>query len=239
MKIELLFPELSTVYGDAGNALYLKKTCKDAQFIETHLQDKPHFVSGNVDMIYLGSMTEKSQIFAINALKPYVNRIKELIENGVVFLCTGNSMELFGEYIAEDDKKVEALGVFPFNSKRSSEYFRHNSMFLGDFEDIEVVGCRSQFAYVYSKSDTPFMKVKGGIGNNPDDKFEGIHYKNFFATYVLGPLLPLNPKLTKHILSLAGFSGEVAFEKEAMDAYNLRLEKLKEEGVNFILGEHW
>jgi len=239
MKIELLFPELSTVYGDAGNALYLKKTCKDAQFIETHLQDKPHFVSGNVDMIYLGSMTEKSQIFAINALKPYVSRIKELIENGVVFLCTGNSMELFGEYIAEDDKKVEALGVFPFNSKRSSEYFRHNSMFLGDFEDIEVVGCRSQFAYIYSKCDTPFMKVKGGIGNNPDDKFEGIHYKNFFATYVLGPLLPLNPKLTKHILSSAGFSGEVAFEKEAMDAYNLRLEKLKEEGVNFILGEHW
>ncbi|MBQ2687810.1 MAG: hypothetical protein IJF52_04200 [Clostridia bacterium] len=239
MKIELLFPELSTVYGDAGNALYLKKTCKDAQFIETHLQDKPHFVSGNVDMIYIGSMTEKSQIFAINALKPYVSRIKELIENGVVFLCTGNSMELFGEYIAEDDKKVEALGVFPFNSKRSSEYFRHNSMFLGDFEDIEVVGCRSQFAYIYSKCDTPFMKVKGGIGNNPDDKFEGIHYKNFFATYVLGPLLPLNPKFTKHILSLAGFSGEVAFEKEAMDAYNLRLEKLKEEGVNFILGEHW
>jgi len=92
MKIELLFPELSTVYGDAGNALYLKKTCKDAQFIETHLQDKPHFVSGNVDMIYLGSMTEKSQIFAINALKPYVSRIKELIENGVVFLCTGSDL---------------------------------------------------------------------------------------------------------------------------------------------------
>jgi len=239
MKIELLFPELSTVYGDAGNVLYLKKTCKDAEFIETHLQDKPYFVNEKVDMICLGSMTEKSQIFAINALKPYVNRIKELIEDGVVFLATGNSVELFGEYIAEDDNKWDALGVFPFYSKRSAEYFRHNSMFLGDFEDIEVVGCRSQFSYIYNQCDYSFMKVKGGIGNNPDDLNEGIHYKNFFATYVLGPILPLNPKLTKHILSLAGYRGELAFEKEAMDAYNLRLQKLKEEGVNFILGEHW
>ena len=239
MKIELLFPELCTVYGDAGNVLYLKKSCKDAEFIETALQSKPYFIDNDVDMILIGSMTEKSQLFAINALKPYINRIKECIEAGVVFLCTGNSMELFGEYIAEDDTKWDALGIFPFYSKRSSEYFRHNSMFLGEFEDIEVVGCRSQFAYIYSKCDTPFMSVKGGIGNNPDDKSEGIHYKNFFATYVLGPILPLNPKLTKKILSIAGFKGEVAFEKEAMEAYNLRLTKLKEEGINFILGEHW
>lgn len=239
MKIELLFPELSTVYGDAGNALYLKKTCKDAEFIETHLQDKPRFIDEDVDMICLGSMTEKSQIFAINALKPYIERIRELIEAGVVFLSTGNSMELFGEYIAEDDNKVKALGIFPFYSQRSSEYFRHNSMVLGAFDNIEIVGCRSQAAYIYSKCETPFMKAIGGIGNNPDDKYEGVRYKNFFGTYVLGPILPLNPKFAKYILSLAGFSGELAFEKEAVDAYNLRLEKLKQEGVNFILGEHW
>ncbi len=239
MKIEILFPELTTIYGDAGNVLYLKKTCKDAEFIETHLQSKPYFADNDVDMICLGSMTEKSQIFAINALKPYVDRIRECIEGGVVFLCTGNSMELFGGYIAEDDEKTQALGIFPFYSKRSAEYFRHNSMFLGDFEDIEVVGCKSQFAYIYSKCETSFMKVKGGIGNNPDDNFEGIRYKNFFGTYVLGPLLPLNPKFTKYLLSLAGFEGELAFEKEALNAYNLRLTKLKEEGVNFILGEHW
>jgi putative endopeptidase len=41
------------------------------------------------------------------------------------------------------------------------------------------------------------------------------------------------------LFTLAGYSGEVAFEKEALDAYNLRLEKLKQDGVNFILGEHW
>lgn len=239
MKIELLFPELCTVYGDSGNTRYLKSTCQNAVFFETGLQDKPHFAEERVDMIYLGSMTEKSQIFAINALKPYIQRIKELIDDGVVFLATGNSMELFGEYICVDENKYDALKIFPFYSQRSAEYFRHNSMFLGEFEDMEVVGCRSQFAYIYSQSSHPFMTVKGGIGNNPHDKNEGIRYKNFFATYVLGPLLPLNPKLTKYILSLAGFDGKLAFEDEATEAYNLRLTKLKQEGVNFILGDHW
>lgn len=239
MKIELLFPELCTVYGDSGNARYLKATCKNAEFIETSLQEKPRFVDERVDMIYLGSMTEKSQLFAVAALKPYTERIKECIEQGVVFLATGNSMELFGEYIAEDNSRREALGIFPFYSKRSAEYFRHNSMFLGSFDDIEVVGCKSQFAYIYSQCKNPFMKVIGGCGNNPEDKWEGIHYKNFFATYVLGPLLPLNPCFTKRLLALAGYNGELAFEKQATEAYELRLSKLKQEGVNFILGEHW
>ncbi len=239
MKIEFLFPELSTVYGDAGNALYLTKSVKDAEIIKTKLGATPAFVNSKVDLIYIGSMTEGNQIFAINALRPYLDKIKEAIESGVVFLATGNALEIFGEYIAEDDERVEALGIFPLYSQRSSEYFRHNSMVLGEFEDMEIVGCRSQFAYVYSKCDTPFLKIKGGIGNNPDDKCEGVRYKNFFGTYVLGPLLPLNPKFLKYLLRLAGYEGELAFEKEALDAYNLRLEKLKQEGVNFILGEHW
>lgn len=239
MKIELLFPELSTLYGDAGNILYLKKTCKDAEFIETHLQDVPCFVSEEVDMIYIGSMTENNQLFAVKALKPYAQRIKELIDSGVVFLATGNAMELFGEYIAEGENKNEALGIFPFYSHRNVEYFRHNSHFLGRFNDIEVVGSKSQFAYCYGKFEHPFMSVAGGCGNNPEDKTEGIHYRNFFATYVLGPILPLNPPFAKHILSLAGFDGALAFEKEAIDAYNFRLNNLKLDGVKFILGEHW
>ena len=38
MKIEFLFPELSTVYGDAGNSLYIRKSIKDADIIETKLE---------------------------------------------------------------------------------------------------------------------------------------------------------------------------------------------------------
>ncbi len=234
MKIEILFPELSTLYGDAGNILYIKSSLKDAEITETHYQDKPLFAKERVDMIYLGSMSENNQLFAIKYLMPYKERLRELIEDGVVFLATGNAMELFGEYIADDENKWEALGIFPFYSKRKTHYFRHNSHFLGSFDGIEIVGYKSQFSYCYGDFKHPFIKVLGGCGNNPEDSFEGIHYKNFFATYVIGPLLPFNPYLAKHIFHLAGFEGEVAFEKEAIDAYECRLKHLKQEDVNFF-----
>ena len=233
MIIEILFPELSTLYGDAGNTLYIK-SCFEADAVrETHYQDKPLFAEKRVDMIYIGSMTESNQLLAIKYLLPYKKRIEELIEDGVVFLATGNAMEIFGEYIADDENKWDALGVFPFYAKKKTEYCRHNCHFLGNFEDMDILGYKSQFSYCYGNFENPFMKVTGGFGNNPEDNTEGIHYKNFFATYVIGPLLPFNPPFAKHLFSLAGFEGKLSFEKEAMDAYNYKLKHLKNPQVNF------
>ena len=47
---------------------------------------------------------------AVAILKPYKEKINELIEKGVVFLCTGNALEIFGKYIEnEDGSKIDAL----------------------------------------------------------------------------------------------------------------------------------
>ena len=61
----------------------------EAEFIETALDDKPAFVTENVNMIYLGPMTENTQEKVIKRLKPYKERIEELIDKNVVFLFTG------------------------------------------------------------------------------------------------------------------------------------------------------
>ena len=46
-------------------------------------------------------------------------------------------------------------------------------------------------------------KVLAGSGNNGEDGTEGARYKNVFATYSHGPLLPKNPKLADLILKTA------------------------------------
>ncbi len=52
-----------------------------------------------------------------------------------------------------------------------------------------------------------------------------IRVKNFFGTYLIGPLLVLNPCFTKYLLNIMGVENpSLAFEKEAVDAYNKRLE---------------
>ena len=58
LRIEVLFPELSNLYGELANMKYLKESLSDAEFIETSYTDEPLFLTENVDMVYLGTMTE-------------------------------------------------------------------------------------------------------------------------------------------------------------------------------------
>lgn len=240
MRVEVLFPEFGNFFGDVGNILYLRKSVPEAEIINTDNRSVPRFVTEDVDMIYIGSMSERKQLIAVERLSPYKDRIRELIEKGVVFLVTGNAMELFGEYILDKGEKIPMLGMFPFYADRYIQEIRHNSRFIGSYKDIKIVGYKSQFSNCIGSFDNYFLDVIGGYGNNntTEDKKEGINYKNFFATYLLGPLLPLNPLFTKHLLSLMGYNGDVAFEEEAIDAYNLRVEGLDSENAIFWMDEH-
>ena len=111
-------------------------------------------------------------------------------------------------------------------------------MFLGTFGDMKFVGARSQFSFSYGDFPHPFLQVTGGYGIYPEARVEGIHYKNFFATYLLGPFLVLNPRFTQYLLQLLGCESPPAFWKEAMEAYEYRLRGLETPGVCFLVGEH-
>ena len=148
-----------------------------------------------------------------------------------------NALELFGTYIQEGKRQIPALGLFPCHAVRDMEH-RHNSMFLGTFGDMKIVGARSQFSFSYGDFPHPFLQVTGGYGIYPEARVEGIHYKNFFATYLLGPFLVLNPRFTQYLLQLLGCETPPAFWKEAMEAYEYRLRGLETPGVCFLVGEH-
>lgn len=227
--IESLFPEACNLFGDISNIKYLKKCIPESTFIDTSFHDEPYFINHDVSMIYMGPMTEKMQEKAIEKLKPYKDKIEELIDKGVVFLTTGNSMEIFEDYIEnEDGSKIEGLGIFHLYSKRDMMH-RHNSLFIGKYEDIEVVGFKSQFTFSYGENENfYFSEAEKGIGINPKTRFEGINKKNFFGTYLIGPILILNPNFTKKILEKMGFSDtSIAFEKEVFEAYDGRLREFK------------
>ena len=229
LKIEILFPEFCNLYGDISNMKYLKKCLPNAHFIETAFDEEPRFVEDKVNFIYLGPMTENMQEKVINKLKPYKERIEELINDNVVFLITGNAIEIFGKYIQnEDGSKIEALGIFNIYAKRDMLH-RHNSMFIGKYEDIDVVGFKSSFTLAYGNNEENyFAKVEKGIGLNKESKLEGIARNNFIATYLIGPILILNPMLTKNLISKMGIKEpQIAFEEDVINAYNQRIEEFR------------
>lgn len=228
MKVEILFPEFCNLYGDMYNMKYLKMCIPEAEFIETALEEEPKFVKEDVNLIYLGPMTENTQEKVIKKLLPYKERIIELIEKNVVFLFTGNALEILGKYIEnEDESKIEGLGIFDVYAKRDMMH-RHNSYLIGRYEDIEIIGFKSQFTMMYGNNlETPFVEVEKGIGINKQSKIEGIKKNNFIGTYLIGPMLILNPLFTQKVLKMLGEETEIALKEDTMAAYNERIKELK------------
>lgn len=231
--IEYLFPEVSNLYGDPFNVKFLEGCIKEngleCEVIKDSLNSEPFFAKENPGVIYLGPMTEHSQELVIDRLSKYKERISELIKKGTIFFITGNALEIFIDSIeCEDERVIKGLGLYPYVAKRKM-FARYNSLFLGEFEGIKIVGNKSQFTHAYGEcSDYDFIKVTRGDGLCPGNSNEGIKDNNFMATYLLGPLLPLNPKLTKNILCKLGIdSPKVVYEEEALKAYEIRLKEFE------------
>lgn len=228
--IEILYPEFNNLFGDRGNAEYLKarleKAGCEAEIIETNLFSEPNFVSGKTDILLIGPCTEKAQLTELEELKKYSNAIQARIENGGVTLATGNAFEFFGEYIENPKgEKTECLGFFPYYAKQFSR-LRFNDNAVGEFDGMKITGFKNLLSHSYGENPYPFLKMQKGIGMNKETKIEGIHKNNFFATYHTGPLLPLNPDFTAYLIKLCDedFGGEpLSFEKTA---YNMRIKEL-------------
>lgn len=230
VKIEVLFPEICNLFGNMYNIKYLQQSIKDVQIINTSLTEEPKFVTEEIDMVYMAPMTERSQEMVIEKLKPYKEKIKEKIQDNKLFLMIGNALEIFGDYIEnEDGSRIEGLGITNLYAKRDMMN-RYNSLFLGNIEDIKIIGFKSQFSMSYGDNNDKYaFDVVRGDGINKESKLEGIRINNFIGTYVLGPILVLNPLFTKYILKIMGAQTiELAFEEEAINCYNVRLKEFED-----------
>ena len=119
MVIEYLFPEIGNLYGDSYNFRYLSRCLPDAEAVMTHITDEPAFLTRKVDFVYMGASSEIGQQLAADRLRPYKAVISAMIDDGTVFLCTGNALEIFGEKILnEDGTGIEGLGLFPIEARR-------------------------------------------------------------------------------------------------------------------------
>ena len=206
IKIEVLYPEFCNLYGDRGNIDYLAQKIElcgyETELINTRLKDEPAFLNQQVDMLYIGPCTERAQELILKRLREFKNEIISIIDKGTVILATGNGFELFGEGIeAVNGEILPALAFFPFTSKRF-DGLRYNEITKGIFGSVPVCGFKNQLSHSYGNIKYPFLEITEGSGLNPKSNSEGLHVNNLFATYLLGPLLALNPPFSEEILKL-------------------------------------
>ena len=234
MKIEVLYPEVCHLYGDLTSIEYLKMCAPEIEVINTDLKSRPKFLDEEIDLVYMGSTTERGLELSCAALINYKDEIKEKIDNGQRMLIVGNALDIFGESIVSDDGlDIKGLGILKTHAQYQM-YNRHNSFYLGKFGEMDIVGFKSLFGHTYgANEENGLFETVRGIGRNKDTKIEGFHINNFMATYLTGPFLILNPIFTKYLLNELGLNIEkLAFEEENMDAYKVRLAEFNDPNKN-------
>ena len=208
-----LYPDLLNLYGDRGNIIALKKRAEwrgiTVNISNVSLNDS--FNAENNDIIFLGGGQDYEQeIIQEDVLKNKGLEIRNSIEADKIFLCICGGYQLLGKYYKTwDGKEIEFLGALNLWTIGSQKRMIGNVLFECDFlksEDNDgcIVGFENHSGRTYLGPEVkPLGRVVKGYGNNGEDKYEGANYKNVFCSYSHGSLLPKNPALTDHLITLA------------------------------------
>lgn len=223
MLIELIYPEIANLLGEHGSMQLLELTFGAQDLLYTPYPERPRFLDGGVDFVYMGGMTEKTQALILAKWRPYASAFARRIAGGQAGFFAGNALDLLGRSIVYvDGETIPALGLYPFDTL-CRRYDRTNEILSGRFRDFYLMGFRSQFTTQTGDTGAfPFIEVEYGSGMNADTNNEGLNDKNFFATSLNGPFLVLNPEFTKWLFSLFGYHGGLPFEEELLTAARIR-----------------
>ena len=195
IKIAHLYYDLMNLYGETGNIKALKK------FIERQgVEPEIHFLTIEdeidfkaYDFFYIGAGSENNQRLVLEDLMKYKDKIKEAIEDGKMFLATGNTMELFGKKIKlKNGEVIPCLEVFEYQAceqeKRLVSEIRYTYQELEENKGRDILGFKNCSCNILHNNDRMF-----GFPNN-------INYKNFYAMDFVGPVLIRNPYFTDMLL---------------------------------------
>ena len=195
MKITIanLYYDLLNLYGESGNIKAIKKALENqkikVEILNLSINDNLDF--SKYDFVYMGSGTEYNQSLVLKHIMKYKNEIKNYIEDNKFILITGNSIELFGKHII-DNKKIKCLSIFDYTSTRHEKRIIKETLTNCDFIKKSIIGFENHNCHI---NDNNYESLFIDSFNNK----EGIKYKNFYGTYLLGPLLIRNPELLKFI----------------------------------------
>lgn len=222
MTIAYLYYDLLNLYGENGNIKILDKILKenkiDHKILYLSLEDELDF--SKYDLVYIGSGTEDNLDIALKHLLPYKDEIKKAVQKGKFFLVTGNALDMFGlSIINQKGRIIDALATFDYSitiGKRVMEEIYKNSYVTKS----KIIGF-----YNHSGSMTSLL--------NPLFEGEGIHHKNFYGTYVLGPILVRNPEFLQYFLHKLLPNIKLKFNlKVEKKAYNTFIENYCKEAKN-------
>ena len=199
ITIAYLYYDILNLYGESGNLKILKYALEKSGYkvIIKFVTVDDILEFDTYDLVYMGMGIPENFNIIIKHLKKYKKDIKSYIENNKVFISTGNSYELFGKYIDLDNNHINTLGIFNFTSKIQDNRLVSEVSAKCKLFDEEIIGFLNTTTFNNNHKHS-FLTY------NLNDKVinEGVLYKNFIGTYVVGPILARNPLLLEYVIKL-------------------------------------
>jgi hypothetical protein len=210
VRICHLYPSLLSVAGDRGNLFALIQRCTwrgiRYSVTEADVDVVPDF--SRCDLILLHGGQDREMTAAAEDLEAKAGPLRDAIESDAVVLAVCAGYQLLGRsYVPAEGPPIPGLGVLDVVTQAGPERFiGHVAMEcdLGPGGMGQLTGFENHSGRTYLGSGVePLGRVLAGAGNNGQDGTEGARYREVYATYLHGPVLPKNPWLADHLLSRA------------------------------------
>lgn len=208
IRILSLYSEAFDLNGDFRNAeAFAKKIGEMGYEAELELCGIGDEIDpDSADIIFMGNGKPQNISAAEGHFLKYKDKILSAAENGKPFVVTGSANMLLGKSMSFlDGTELEGIGLLDCTCAEFDGLYVTTAVLEPDFAPQQhVFGAYYRFAEqnFITPNEHPLFKVlkagkneKGALGMT-----EGVHYKNVFATWCLGPVLVRNPVMMKKIL---------------------------------------
>ncbi len=217
LEIVYLYHDLLNSYGDEGNIKILKKRAESRGILVKIQKVSVGDSIKSADILFIGGGQDKEQKIACEDLKKTKKEfIKEYMKDGGcgLFVCSG--YQIMGDYyFDESENKIKGASILPLHTEYTKERVTGNIFVRNSLETL--VGFENHSGKTYLDGGEALGEVILGFGNNGSDKTEGCVYKNFYGTYMHGPLLSKNPALSDNLIRSAMIRKYGSFVLEPLD----------------------
>jgi len=197
------------IYGDRGNILCLSGRCRERgiDFQVTDLELGDDLRPKDYDLVFLGGAQDREQRrVAADLAAGKGEALREAAEDDAVVPAVCGGYQLLGNYYRPaQGEDLPGAGLLDIRTHHPGP---GEARLIGNvvlrWNGGTLVGFENHGGRTYLGAGAkPLGRVIKGSGNNGEDGGEGAVYRNVFATYLHGPLLPKNPVFADHILATA------------------------------------
>ena len=200
-----LYPREMSIYGDLGNVIALRKRLewRGYDVAVRPVEVGEPFDLDEADLVFGGGGQDSGQLVIGADLLARGEKLRELAAAGTPMLVICGTYQLFGHgFTTIGGSEIPGISVLGARTVGSTVRMIGNVVVESPFG--RLVGFENHSGQTtLDPGQEPLGTVIKGYGNTSTGHAEGARSVNVIGTYLHGPILPKNPRLTDHLILTA------------------------------------